>query len=331
MQPAQQLNIKVQQWVVAASIVLFILKIAAYYLTNSVAVLTDALESTVNLVTGFTGLYALRVAARPRDENHPYGHGKAELVSASLEGILIVVAGLIIIYESLINLQHAHPVENLDSGVLIVGFAAAVNYALGAWCIRVGQRNHSIALQASGKHLQSDTWTTVGIIAGLLLLRFTGITWIDSATALIFAIWIILEGISILRDTIKGIMDESDMALVEQLIALLNEKRHNTWIDIHNLRTLKFGNTLHVDCHLTVPWYYQIQKAHDEAAALEQLIDQSFDHHIEIFVHLDACVAPRSCQICPIQDCPVRQHAFEKRLAWTMTNVTENSRHGIKE
>jgi cation diffusion facilitator family transporter len=322
-----QLNIKVQTWVVAASVVLFALKILAFYLTNSVAILTDALESTVNVVTGFTGLFALRVAARPRDENHPYGHGKAELVSASLEGILIIVAGLIIVYESLVNLQHHHEVQSLDAGMLIVGFSAVVNYSLGVWCISVGKRNNSIGLQASGKHLQSDTWTTVGIIVGLLLLRFTGIGWIDSAVALIFALWIIVEGVSILRSTVSGIMDESDLALVKDLIQRLNAVRRDNWVDVHNLRTLKFGNTLHVDCHLTIPWYLQVRDGHDEAAALEQMIDEAYDHHVEIFVHLDACIPPDSCRICPVKDCLERQRPFEERLEWTSANVISNSRH----
>lgn len=327
MQTTQQLNIRVQWWVVSASIVLFGLKILAYYLTNSVAVLTDALESTVNLVTGFTGLYALYVAARPRDEDHPYGHGKAELVSASLEGILIIVAGLIIVYESLINLQHAHTLQNLDAGMVMIGISAVVNYSLGAWCIRMGRKNNSIALQASGKHLQSDTWTTVGIILGLLLLKFTGISWIDSAVALIFAIWIIVEGVHILRETVSGIMDESDLDLVRQLIDVLNGQRRNNWVDLHNLRTLKFGNTLHVDCHLTVPWYFQIREGHAEVVALESLINESFEHQIEMFVHMDACVPPASCRICPLVHCEKRQRPFEERLKWTFENVTSDLKH----
>ena len=329
MNSPQQVNIRVQTWVVAASVVLFALKVLAYYLTNSVAILTDALESTVNVVTGFTGLFALRVAARPRDENHPYGHGKAELVSASLEGILIIVAGLIIVYESLINLQHKHEVQHLDSGMLIVGFAALANFALGAWCLSVGKRNHSIALQATGKHLQSDTWTTAGIIAGLLLLRFTGIGWIDSAVALLFATWIIIEGIAILRSTISGIMDESDASLVENMVEHLNKQRRDNWIDLHNLRTLKFGNTLHVDCHLTVPWYFEIRAGHDEAAALEAQIDQFFEHHIETFVHLDACVPPQSCRICSVAHCTKRESPFEDKINWTVDNVTRNAKHSI--
>ena len=322
-----QSNIRVQQWVVFTSLGLFALKILAYYLTNSVAVLTDALESTVNVVTGFTGLYALRVAARPRDEDHPYGHGKAELVSASLEGILIVVAGVVIVYESLINLQHPHTVQRLDMGMFIVGATAVINFGLGAWCIRVGRRHHSIALQASGKHLQSDTWTTVGIIAGLLLLRITGIVWIDSAVALVFSLWIIVEGIKIIRNTVSGIMDEADSSIIVQLIQVLNSQRRDNWIDLHNLRTIKFGSILHVDCHLTVPWYFQVREGHEEVNALEHLIDQTFDHQVELFVHLDACMPPESCRICPLLNCSVRKMPFEKRLDWTVENVTKNAKH----
>ena len=212
-------SIRVQQWVVIISVILFAVKILAYYLTNSVAVLTDALESTVNVLTGFTGLYSLRLAAKPRDENHPYGHGKVELLSASFEGILIVVAGCLIVYESVINLIHAHPVKQLDLGIILIGATAVVNYLIGAWCIRVGKKQHSIALESSGKHLQTDTWTTAGIVGGLLLLLFTGIVWIDSAVAIISAFIIIVQGYKIIRQTVAGIMDEADPDLAREVIA----------------------------------------------------------------------------------------------------------------
>lgn len=321
--------VRVQQWVVAASVLLFALKMLAYYLTNSVAVLTDALESTVNVVTGFTGLYSLRVAARPRDENHPYGHGKVELISASFEGVLILVAGFVIVYESITNLVHAHPVHQLDTGILLIGITAAVNYLLGGWCIRTGKKHLSIALEASGKHLQSDTWTTVGIIAGLLLLRFTGIAWIDSAVAMLFAIFIIVEGSKIIRQTVAGIMDEADVELLQRLIAVLNQNKRTAWIDLHNLRTIRYGSILHLDCHLTVPWYFNVNQAHTEVDALDKLIGQHFPHSLEMFVHTDGCVPPSSCRVCPITDCEVRKAPFEGRLEWTLENITSNKKHGV--
>lgn len=326
---AAQANIQVQKWVVFASISLFILKVTAYFLTNSVAILTDALESTVNVVTGFTGLYSLRIAAMPRDENHPYGHGKVELISASFEGILILVAGMIILYESISNLIHAHPVKQLDTGILIVAFTALVNYLLGWWCIHTGRKHHSMALQASGKHLQSDTWTTIGIIAGLILLRITGIAWIDSAVAIVFALFIMVEGGKIIRSTIAGLTDEADEAFLHQLIGVLNVKKRQNWIDLHNLRIIKYGSVIHLDCHLTVPWYFNVNQAHEEMEVLGKIISEAFDQDLESFVHTDGCVPPQSCKVCPLMDCTERKAAFVERLEWTLENITSNKKHSI--
>jgi len=323
-------TIRVQQWVVFTSIILFVLKVLAYVLTDSVAILTDALESTVNVVTGFTGLYSLRLAAKPRDEDHPYGHGKIELISASFEGILILVAGLFIVYESLTNLIHAHPVSQLDTGILLVASTALINYLLGWWCIRTARKHHSVALEASGRHLQSDTWTTVGIIGGLLLLRFTGILWIDSAVAMIFAVVIIVQGGRIIRETIAGLTDEADAALLKRLIVALNLQKRENWVDLHNLRIIKYGSVLHLDCHLTVPWYFNVDQAHAEVDALDRLIAREFDQSLEMFVHTDACLPPVSCTVCPLLDCPSRKAPFEGRLEWTLENVTNNKKHGVE-
>ena len=322
-------TVKVQQWVVTFSILLFALKVVAYFLTNSVAVLTDALESTVNVVTGFTGLYSLRLASKPRDDNHPYGHGKIELISASFEGILILVAGLIIVYESLINLLHPHVVQQLDAGIMLIASTAVINYGLGWWCIKTAKKEHSMALEASGKHLQSDTWTTVGIIAGLILLRFTGIAWIDSAVAMIFALFIIVEGGKIIRKTVAGLTDEADAELLKHLIEVLNQQKHESWIDLHNLRIIKYGPILHLDCHITVPWYFNVNEAHEEVSSLEKLIATEFQQSLEMFVHTDGCVPPNSCRVCPLQQCKVRKAPFEGRLDWTLENVTLNQKHGM--
>src|SRR5262249_5269491 len=150
-----------------------------------------ALESTVNVVAGFISLYSLYVAAKPRDEDHPYGHGKAEFVSAAVEGSMIMVAGLIIIYEAINNFIHPHEITNLDYGIILVSFAALIKYATGWYCVRVGKKNNSLALTASGKHLQSDTYSTLGIIAGLFLIWIFKWPWLDAAVAILFAFIII--------------------------------------------------------------------------------------------------------------------------------------------
>src|SRR6201990_5798 len=141
-------NISTQRWVAIIGTLLFFLKLAAYYLTQSVAVLTDALESTVNVIAGFIALYSLYVAAKPRDTDHPYGHGKAEFLSAAVEGALVTMAGLIIIYQAIVGFIHPHPLQKLDQGIYIVGFTAVINFIVGAICIRKGKQNNSIALQA---------------------------------------------------------------------------------------------------------------------------------------------------------------------------------------
>jgi cation diffusion facilitator family transporter len=324
---AAQVNIRIQRLVVVVSVLLFVAKVAAYFLTGSIAILTDALESTVNVVTGFTGLFSLIVAARPRDGNHPYGHGKVELVSASFEGIMIVVAGGVIIYESCLNLLQPHNIQQLDAGILLVASTALVNYLLGAYCVRMGKVNGSIALTASGQHLKSDTYTTLGIILGLILIKLTGIKWIDSASAILFGGLILVQGYQIIRQTVAGIMDEADMELLLQVIKVLDKNKMDVWVDLHNLRIIKYGPLMHLDCHLSVPWYFNVNEAHKAVDALEALVAQNFPHALEMFVHLDGCMPPVACRVCALKNCSERKHPFEERLEWTFENVTKNQKH----
>ena len=315
-----------QQWVVAIAVLLFFVKLAAYYLTDSVAVLTDALESTVNVIAGVIGLYSLYVAAKPRDEDHPYGHGKAEFLSAAVEGSLVIMAGLIIIYESIVDFIHPHAIQKLDKGIYLVAITAVINYIVGAISIYRGKKNGSMALQASGKHLQSDTYSTVGIVLGLVVIWVTRLTILDAVVSLIFAGIIIYTGYHILRGSIAGIMDEADMQLLRRMVAYLNVHRRKNWIDLHNLRVIKYGGLLHIDCHLTLPWYLNLVEAHAEIDALTALIRKQFGESIEFFVHTDPCL-DLSCPICTKEDCSVRKQSFESRVEWTLENVIANKKH----
>lgn len=305
---------------------MFAIKITAWLLTNSVAILTDALESIVNVAAGLFGVYSLYVSAKPRDTDHPYGHGKIEFISAAVEGTLITVAGLFVVYEAVIHLAHPQVINQLDYGIILVAITALVNYIAGTVCIRTGNKNNSLALIASGRHLRSDTYTTIGIIAGLALLYFTRINWIDSAVALIFAIVIIVTGIRIIRSSVAGIMDEADETLLHKVVETLNENRSVNWMDLHNLRIIKYGPTLHLDCHLTVPWYFNVNEAHTEIDTLSGLVRKNYGESVELFVHSDGCME-FSCAICDKYDCPVRQHAFEKKIIWTMENISSNVKH----
>ena len=245
MHTAQQ-NLKIQKAIAILSVVLFLVKIIAWYLTRSVAILTDALESIVNVVASFIGVYSLYVSAKPKDADHPYGHGKVEFISAAVEGTLIFVAGVYIIFEAVNNLRHPPEIKKLDAGIILVSVAAVLNYVAGAICIKTGKKNSSLALISSGKHLQSDTYTTAGIVAGLLLLYFTKIEWIDSVVAILFALIIIYTGYKIIRSSIAGIMDEADDELLKDMVVTLNKSRRENWIDLHNLRIIKYGAMLHL-------------------------------------------------------------------------------------
>jgi cation diffusion facilitator family transporter len=321
-----QQNISVQKWVVGIAVALFLAKLAAYYLTQSVAVLTDALESTVNVIAGFIGLYSLRVAAKPRDIDHPYGHGKAEFLSAAVEGALVLMAGLIIIYEAIVDFIHPHALQRLDKGIFIVAFTAVVNFVVGAICIARGKKNGSMALEAGGRHLQSDTYATTGIIIGLVLILYTGQIWLDGVVSIIIAGIILFTGYHILRKSIAGIMDEADIQLLQDMISYINAHRRENWIDLHNLRVIKYGGLLHVDCHLTVPWYLNVVEAHHEVEALTSLIKSKFGESMEFFVHTDPCF-DFACHICIKENCAVRKHPLEERLEWTLANVVANQRH----
>ena len=321
-------NLKIQKRIAAISILLLITKAIAWYITGSVAILTDAFESIVNVVAGLIGVYSLYISAKPKDEDHPYGHGKAEFLSAAVEGTMITVAGVLIIFEAFNNLIHPHDIKELDYGIILVAVTGVINYVAGAICIKTGKKNNSLALISSGKHLQTDTWSTLGIVVGLILILITKLVWLDSAIAILFSLFIIYTGYKIIRSSIAGIMDEADTKLLEKMVQMLNANRRENWIDLHNLRIIKYGSMIHLDCHLTVPWYLNVHDAHDEVDTLSSLVKNEFGESVELFVHTDGCL-DFSCRICSKHDCNVRQHPFEKKIEWTMENISSNNKHHL--
>lgn len=297
-------------------------------MTHSLAILTDALESIVNIVAGLLGLYSLNLSAKPKDADHPYGHGKAEFISAGVEGTLIITAGFFIIYKAVQSFFYPHEIAKLNVGIWLVSSTAIVNFIAGSMCIATGKRNKSLQLIAGGKHLITDTYSTIGILIGLTVVYFTGYTFIDSLIAAIVSIIIIYTGYTIVRTSIAGIMDEADEKLLKDIVGHLNKHRRENWIDIHNMRIIKYGSTLHCDCHLTVPWYLNVREAHAEIEALGALIKNEFGEAVELFVHSDGC-QEFSCRICTKQNCMVRLHEFEKRITWTIGNISHDAKHDI--
>jgi cation diffusion facilitator family transporter len=324
-QTAQQ-NFKVQLAVTLLSVVLFAAKMIAYYFTHSLAILTDALESIVNMLAGFIGLYSLYVAAKPSDKDHPYGHGKAEFLSAAVEGALITAAGFFIIYQTVETFFSKAQPHSIDTGIWLVAATALLNFIAGFVCIRIGKKNNSLALVASGKHLQIDTYSTLAVIAGLLFIYYTKVYWFDKALALIISLFIMYNGYKIIRSSIAGIMDEADMELLKELIIFLNKHRKENWIDLHNLRVIKYGALLHIDCHLTVPWYLNVHEAHEAVDSLTTIIKEKYGSSVELFIHTDACLN-FSCSICTKEECSKRKRPFTEKVEWTLDNVLSDKKH----
>lgn len=319
--------IRIQKYIALFSVLLFAGKLWAWYLTHSVAILTDALESTVNVITGFIGWYSISLAAKPRDQNHPYGHGKAEFISAAVEGALIALAGLMIIYQVVYVFFHPIPLNKLDVGIIITAITGVLNYLFGFYALRIGRKQHSMTVEAAATHLKSDAYSTFAIVAGLLVLHFTGWSWIDQLIAAGFGLVIIVTGYKVLRKSLAGIMDEADEQLLQDVLRILNEQRSEYWIDLHNMRTIQYGQILHIDAHLTLPWYWSVQQAEKEIHALEDLVRNEFRDKVECFIHIDSC-KNFSCAICAVPDCVQRQHAAQSRLTWNFENVLANRQHG---
>lgn len=309
------------------SVLFFVLKLAAWYLTGSVSILTDALESTVNVVAGFIGLYAVSLAARPRDANHPYGHGKVEYISAAVEGALIIAAGLMISYQAFYHFLHPQPLRRLDLGMALIGATSVANFFLGRYAVNTGIYLRSATLEAAGRHLKTDAYNTLALIGGLLVVSLTYWLWLDAAVAMAFAIAILFTGYKVLRKSLSGIMDETDAALLQKVLDVLNDLRHADWIDLHNLRVMQYGAVLHLDAHMTLPYYLEVRDADREFHALESLMLEHFGTAVELFVHIDGC-AFYQCKLCAMPDCPVRQSPLRERLLWTIENVGLDSRHG---
>lgn len=318
-----------QKWIATFGIILFIGKIVAWKLTNSDAVFSDAMESIVNVISAFMGLYSLHLAAKPKDEDHPYGHGKVEFVTSGIEGALIAIAGIMIIYEGINSLIIGKVLNKLDWGIWIIAATAIVNYYLGYISIKKGKRENSLVLISSGKHLQSDTITTLGVVISLVIVYFTKIYWIDSAVALVFGAYIIFVGYKIVRKSLSGIMDEQDPDLLNQIVHILENNRKTEWIDIHNMKIQQFGASLHIDAHITLPWYYTLRDAHKEMEKVIILLAKNTKRTIEFNFHMDDCRTV-SCPVCQIADCPVREKEFVKRVEWTAENVTREVKHTVE-
>ena len=326
-----------QQWrfkrktmlvILIIGIALMAIKFMAFFITRSNAILTDALESIINIVAGGFALYSLHYSSQPKDQDHPYGHGKIEYISSGLEGGLIILSGIAIIIKSTYSFLHPGELRALDIGLMLTLGTGLCNFFMGRYLIHHGRINQSTAMIADGKHLVSDTISSAGIVIGLLIIYFTKLYWLDNSIAILAGFYISFMGYKLLKESVTGLLDEADVEKLDMLIAKLNEGRRKKWIDMHNLRVLKYGSHLHVDAHITLPWYDNLEDSHTEVTMVESLIKKQLGAELEFFIHADPCL-PSSCPICVVEDCPVRKAPFVRRLDWTLENLLPDKKHRL--
>lgn len=321
---------KYQQLAIGVGCMLLLLKFYTWWLTGSNAILSDALESIVNVLASSFALYSIVLSSRPQDENHPYGHGKIEFLSVGLEGALILIAGLATIGKAIYNLFYPQLIEAIDIGIILTVVSGMINFMLAQLLLRKGRQLGSITMTGDGRHLMTDVFSSIGLVIGLVFIYFTGNIWIDNLIAIAFGCFIAYSGYKLIRDSVSGIMDEADMKLVSKVIGILNRNRRRNWMDIHNLRIIKYGHGLHIDAHATIPWYFNLKESHREIKLIAELINENIPNEVEFFIHADPCEPPRNCAICLKDDCPVRQQEFQKKIEWKLGNVLPNKKHDLE-
>lgn len=302
-------------------ILVLVVKLAAWWLTGSSAVLSDALESLVNVVAGALLLYSLYVAMRPADADHPYGHGKVEFFSAGVEGTLIGVAALVIAVEAIRDLVSGPTIRRVDLGLALVAAATVANAVVGWHLVRVGRRTHSLALVADGRHLLSDVVTSAGVVAGLAAVRVTGWEVLDPLVALGVASYILRIGLGLVRQAVGRLMDEAEPGLLRRMVDALERDREPWCIDAHSLRAWRSGRTQHVDLHLVVPRYFDADRLHEIGERVEGVMLEASGLPGEAIVHFDPC-RPRHCPGCTVDPCPVRSAPFVARRKLDLLRAT---------
>jgi cation diffusion facilitator family transporter len=296
-------------------------KFVAWFVTGSTAVLADAAEQCVNVVASMLVVFSVAVASRPPDADHPYGHGKAEFLSAAVEGGMIVVAGTFILIEAIRQMVIGPELHRVGTGILIAGAGGIANLTLGLYLVRVGRRERSSAVEADGVHCLSDVWITVGSVAALVGVRFTGWVYLDPLVALVVGVHVLRMGSKVVRRALGGLLDKADFGLLESIAEHLEKIRRPEWVEIHQLRTWSSGWVTHLDLHLTVPRYFSIADAHREADELEAELLQAVAGPGDVVVHIDPCL-PDQCSACTVSECPVRGEALEKRLEFSVDKLT---------
>ena len=278
---------------VAAAFATILLKAGAWLVTGSVGLLADAAESLVNLVAAAVALIVLKVAARPADANHNFGHTKAEYFSAAVEGVMIFVAAISIVVFALQRLVFPQPIESLGIGLMISMIASVLNGAVALVLLRAGKRHHSITLTADGKHLMTDVWTSVGVLVGIVLVWVSGWDWLDPVIAIAVGINILFTGYGLVKESTEGLMDASLPERDNERLRMILTRRAGAGIAFHQMRTRVSETRQFMDFHLLVPDDWSVKQGHDFLEDLSDEIVAEFPR-MNVTGHIEPINDPRS-------------------------------------
>jgi cation diffusion facilitator family transporter len=299
---------------------MFVFKIGAYLITGSAAIFSDAAESVVHVLATGMALFSIILSSKPADDSHPYGHGNIEFFSAGIEGLLILIAAIFIIYESIGSIIAGPKLHQLGIGAIIITLASTVNLLLGNYLIRTGKKTNSLTLVADGKHVLTDSITSFGVIAAVLLVMLTDILLLDPIIAIVVALNILFTGWKLIRESVGGLMIEANPVTLKKLSDTLIHAKKDYWIDIHELRFWQSGDKLFIDFHLILPYYFNIKQAHDEENFIESELQKVFSN-VDSKIHLDYCL-PDLCKFCNYQTCTVRSEIKSKSINWNINKLT---------
>ncbi len=316
-----ELNIKKKAAIISLLIGLgmFAAKMGAFLMTGSAAIFSDAAESVVHVLATSMALYSILLSSKPADDSHLYGHGNVEYFSAGIEGFLIVVAALFIIYTATLDLIKGSNLKELNTGIIIISIAGGVNLILGIYLIRTGKRTNSLTLVADGKHVLTDSYTSIGVLVGISLVMFTGFQILDPIFAIAVAVNILFTGYKLVRKSIGGLMNETDPKLLQQIVRQLISMRENYWIDIHWLRFWESGGNIFIDFHLILPYYFSIKDSHLEEEKIENALIKVVPNS-QIKIHMDYCTFEH-CKMCRYKKCEVRKELKTVELNWDINKL----------
>ncbi len=324
--PSRQLRLKAMFASLIFGLLILFLKAYAAKISNSSALRSDALESTVNVLAAAFGLGSIIFADRPADADHPYGHGKIEYFAQAFEGGLISLAGFLILFDTISRALQGHTLAAVGDGLKLNLVAGALNGVLGIVLYRIGKRQRSPILVADGIHLLSDLATTLALAAGLGLALLTGWTWLDPLLAIGVSLLLFVTGFKLVQNSSNALLDAHDPDLINEIVEHLNAIPKGQVITAHELKAQQFGRDRHVDLHVVVPEFLSIKDAHDEAEMFAASLRSRLGNLSVVHTHIDPCER-NYCRNCALEDCSIRSSVFHEVVPFNSTMIIEPGRN----